>query len=1027
MYLPQPRSISRMGLTRGVGCVLALTVLLCCLGAGVGRAVEVRLPRVLILCSYGSGDRWGDGVVSAAREELRRELGTAQIFTEYMDSERVSNQRHQQMLREGLALKYAGVKLDAILACGGEALDFLMAYHRGLFPETPVVFCGLSPLDLEQEAPPWLRGAELRPGVVPTLEVARYLCPGLKQVVVVSENTLRGREFRRAVEEAHKRRPRLSFRYLDGSELSTRELLSRLQGLSPHSVVLYTLWRGGREGVFLAPEDALRLVSRASPVPVFGLLDVWLGRGMVGGKLLRAQVVGRWAARRVVELLRGGLQPQSAAVKYLEADRFLFDYRELERFGMSVSRLPPGSHLINQPERPWSRYRLVIGMGLTLIIVLGALVGVLAVVMARRRRVEEALRASEEKYRTILESMEEGYYEVDLAGNFTFFNDALARLLGYRPSEMMGINYRRYVYGPHQSAVYETFNRVLRTRQPTRAMEWTLVRADGSLVPVESSISLIYDSEGWPVGFRGICRDISERKRAEEALRASEERYRILVENLPYGLFIAELPSSRLVFVNRVLARMFGYPEDTEPKRYTVKDMVAPEEHQILAQRLARRLAGDPSIPPEWVYTGVRADGSRFRCKASVAAITYRGRTALQGFVRDVTEEEMLQRQLQQSQKMEAVGTLAGGVAHEFNNILMAIRGYVQLLARERDLSSPGREYIAKIEANTQRAAALTGKMLTFARQGEERREPLEIAPLLEEVVEMLRQTLPPNIDLELEVNPSLPLVTADRNQLEQVLLNLAVNARDAMPQGGLLSFRARQVELDHAFCHTHPWAQPGTWLELEVADTGEGMSPEVRERIFEPFFTTKEPGVGTGLGLAVAYSLITNHGGGILVHSHPGRGTRFRIYLPTSQQGSAPVAPPRPHTAPPRGKGQSVLVVDDEASVREICRQALSMHGYHVSEAAEGRMALELYRWAMEQGRPYDLVILDLAMPVMDGRQCLERLLRLDPGLRVIIATGHGYDDPDMDQLVHRAAGMLSKPFDLQSLLTEVARVLNP
>jgi CheY-like chemotaxis protein len=267
--------------------------------------------------------------------------------------------------------------------------------------------------------------------------------------------------------------------------------------------------------------------------------------------------------------------------------------------------------------------------------------------------------------------------------------------------------------------------------------------------------------------------------------------------------------------------------------------------------------------------------------------------------------------------------------------------------------------------------------------------------------------------------------VTADRNQMEQVLLNLAVNARDAMPQGGLLSFRARQVELDHAFCHTHPWAEPGVWLELEVADTGEGMTPEVRERIFEPFFTTKEPGVGTGLGLAVAYSLITSHGGGILVHSRPGQGTRFRIYLPVSQHSPMPAATPRPHQAPPRGKGQSVLVVDDEAAVREICRQALSMHGYNVSEAAEGRMALELYRWAMQQGRPYDLVILDLAMPVMDGRQCLQELLKLDPNLRVIIATGHGYDDRKMDDLIRRAAGVLSKPFDLQSLLTEVARVL--
>ena len=523
---------------------------------------------------------------------------------------------------------------------------------------------------------------------------------------------------------------------------------------------------------------------------------------------------------------------------------------------------------------------------------------------------------------------------------------------------------------------------------------------------------------------RQLAEGLERLAQMEADLRASRERYRSLVENLPYGLFIADCTSARLWFVNPRFCQLFGYGR-REMEGLSLWDLAAPGEHEHL-RALLRRYAAGEEAGTTFRCTGRRKDGARVRCELSVSLAPYQGRKGIQGVTREVTGEEMLERQLVQAQKMEAVGTLASGVAHEFNNILMAIRGYAQLLAAALGEDPRLRGYLEKIEHGARRAADLTGTMLSFSRLESGEKRPVDLAAVVKGVVGLLKRTLPPHVELVLEPPPELPPVLGNPNHLEQVLLNLAVNARDAMPGGGRISLRLRHQKVDSTFRARNPWACAESYCVIEVRDTGGGMAPEVLARIFEPFFTTKEPGRGTGLGLAVAYRIVENHQGALLAESEPGRGSTFYLYLPALEQAEpAPAAGEGSDRPLPPGRGRWVLVVDDEPPVREISREALESVGYLVSEAAHGQEALDLYRRALRVGQPFDLVILDLGMPVMDGRECLRRIREIDPQARILVTTGYTRADQELGELARATAGILEKPFDLTTLIHRVGEVL--
>jgi nitrogen-specific signal transduction histidine kinase/CheY-like chemotaxis protein len=396
--------------------------------------------------------------------------------------------------------------------------------------------------------------------------------------------------------------------------------------------------------------------------------------------------------------------------------------------------------------------------------------------------------------------------------------------------------------------------------------------------------------------------------------------------------------------------------------------------------------------------------------------------TGLCGFARDVTETKQLEAQLLQAQKMEAIGTLAGGISHDFNNLLQGILGYAQILLLDKSNDDPDYIKVREIERAARRATELTGQLLAFSRKVELNPRPMNLNQEIRQVEKLLQRTIPKMIEIELQLEEPLQTVNADPGQLEQVILNIGVNARDAMPEGGQLIIQTKDVSLDQNYCRLNPEAKPGPHVCLSIADTGHGMDQETIERIFEPFYTTKETGKGTGLGLAMAYGIIKNHEGHITCNSNPDEGTQFNIYLPAIkvdvEDESAQIE--EPITI---GRGETLLVVEDESMLRNLAKDMLVRGGYKVIEANSGEEGLKVYQ---EKGQEISLVILDLIMPGMGGKQCLAEILKIDPQAKVIIASGYAMSDPEMDDIFSSSKGFIKKPYYFRNMLKVIREVLD-
>jgi two-component system cell cycle sensor histidine kinase/response regulator CckA len=388
---------------------------------------------------------------------------------------------------------------------------------------------------------------------------------------------------------------------------------------------------------------------------------------------------------------------------------------------------------------------------------------------------------------------------------------------------------------------------------------------------------------------------------------------------------------------------------------------------------------------------------------------------------RDVTNEMHLQRELLHAQKMEAIGTLAGGIAHDFNNLLQVVQGYSELLLTEEDTPDQVRSDLQKINIAARNGADLVHRLLTFSRRTQIEPRPLNLNHRIIEIRQMLARTIPRMIEIQLILDDTLAAANLDSAQVDQILMNLALNAKDAMPDGGKLIFETENVTLDKEYCVIHADAKPGHYVLLRVSDTGHGMDKETLQHIFEPFFTTKDIGVGTGLGLAMVYGAVKQHGGHIMCHSEPGYGTTFNIYFP-SLRVDEDAGRARLQGMPAGGK-ETILLVEDDGLICELGQRILTKAGYTALTAPNGKMALELYK---SKSQEIALVILDLIMPEMGGKECLEEILRLDPQAKILVASGYSANGPTKQAIEKGTRGFVSKPYDVRQMLRTIRGVLD-
>ena len=634
-------------------------------------------------------------------------------------------------------------------------------------------------------------------------------------------------------------------------------------------------------------------------------------------------------------------------------------------------------------------------------------------------RMRNRMAEHEELFRLISENAADMIAVVGTDGQRIFNSDAYQKILGYSAEELKNSSPMDQIHPEDRERVKEAAEEAQRTGIGEN-LEYRIRHKNGTWLLLESTSSVIGNSAGVPEKLVIVNRDITARKQASEALRLSEVSFRSVIENAPYGIYRAQA-SGKLLLANPALQKMLGYESQAEllQLNLTTDVYLDPLENERVNENFTNQKEFT-EVQVDWK----RKDGTpiKARCTGWFVKPVGGGAAYFEVFAEDVTEKWLLERQLRMAQKMEAVGRLSGGIAHDFNNLLGVIIGYSQVLKRTLPAGTAFLEHAEEIEKAGQRAAALTRQLLAFSRQQVLALAVLNLNSLISEMQKMLPRLIGEDIEIVMALDPAIGRVKADQGQLEQVIMNLAVNARDAMPDGGKVVITTANVSLDEAWTRLHPGSKVGDYVMLAVADTGTGIDSETLAHIFEPFFTTKERGKGTGLGLATVYGVVKQSGGYVSVESAPGKGASFQIYLPRIEEPVSVAEPVAPIVEALRG-AETVLLVEDADALRKLTHMLLEQHGYRVLVAANGAAALQLVE---EKPESINLLLTDVIMPGLNGRALAARLQLRQPGLKVLYMSGYT-DDAIADHGV-LAAGvqLLHKPFSEENLIHKVREVLD-
>jgi two-component system, cell cycle sensor histidine kinase and response regulator CckA len=661
--------------------------------------------------------------------------------------------------------------------------------------------------------------------------------------------------------------------------------------------------------------------------------------------------------------------------------------------------------------------------------------------ITERKQAEETIRQHEGQLAEAQRLAHIGSWNWDLRSNVLIWSDEHYRIFGLQPGEI-DLTYEsivaNYVHPDDIDQVKSFVANACSTLEPFN-FYYRIIRPDGAVRMVQVFGNVVGDEQGNPIRMFGTAQDVTELKRAEEEqarlnaqLESERQRLNNIIASVPGVVWEAwgEPGAQRIDFVSDYIKPMLGY--DVKEWLSTPNfwlSIVHPDDRERTSQAAAVSFAsGQTSSTLEFRWI---TKAGKVRWAQSNTAVI-RDETGqplgLRGVTIDITErkraEEALrvsEEQLRQSQKLEAVGQLAGGMAHDFNNLLTVISGYCDLTLMKLPKAEPARSNIEEIKKAGDRAAALTRQLLAFSRRQVLQPKVLNLNAIVSDLNKMLRRLIGEDIDLLTVFEPSLGKINADPGQIEQVIINLAVNARDAMPQGGTLSFETANVYLDNEYTRAHTTVKPGNYVMFAVSDTGTGMDADTQARMFEPFFTTKGQGKGTGLGLSTVYGIVKQSEGHIWVYSEPNKGTTFKVYLPRVDDVAQVETVPESLTELPRGR-ETVLLTEDEEAVRRLTKTILESNGYRVLEAASGDEALSLYK---QHAGPVDLIVTDVVMPRMSGRELAEKLKSLRPGIKILYVSGYTDDAIVRHGLLDQRMSFLQKPFTPDALLRKVRDVL--
>lgn len=885
------------------------------LSAAVTPAGADVVPQILILNSYNMGYDWSENEMVGVRDGFAEAFPRTVMFIEYLDTKNIPSKKHFPVQADLLVAKYANRPLDVIIAMDNAALEFALKYRQRISPGTPLVFCGINGYEPAMIAgQPSITGVDENLDSVGTLGLALQIHPGITDVFVLHDFTDTGLVASRELEKGASRYPGVKLHFME--EMPLEKTVKKLTALTPDHIVMllaYTVEKGGR--TFLQSEAA-RLVSGASPVPVYSPHMAQLGAGVVGGRMMGGQIQGQKAAELAVRII-GGELPEKLPVISDDLSRPMFDFRMLEKFDIDPYKLPADALLVNKPLTTVAVNKNAVWLGGLFTLFCSTGLVVMTLNIRKRKHLENMLRLQIDQYQ--------------------------------------------------ESQVK--------------------LRATKAMLRVQL-----------------------------DAVAESSQKFRAVFEHSPIAIALTSFPEGVLSDVNQTFIDMSGYSREEMIGKSTTE--LGFWLHESDRERHLSLLK-DKDYAHSLEVRIRRKNGEELDTIASAVMLKIGDKPFLLSTAMDISEQKRLHNQLLQSQKMDVVGQLAGGIAHDFNNMLAGIMASAELLKRRLTSADKNLELVEIIIGATTRSANLTRELLTFSRKGAPVSSPVHIHDTIASVISLLERTIDKQIQLSARLDASDPVVMGNETQLQNALLNLGVNARDAMPQGGTLTYMTTVRILDEDACRSVGLSlAPGSYLEIAVTDSGVGMTEEVMEHIFEPFFTTKGVGKGTGLGLASVYGVVKNNGGDICVQSAPGHGSVFKIFLPLL------AGEPCRQTLVSKvvvGSG-GILLVDDEEMLRSAGRDLLENLGYTVYLAENGERALEEFA---AHRSDISLVILDIIMPKMGGKEAFLRFRELAPELKVLFCSGFSNDGTSDDLVKLGASGFIQKPYNLSQLSRAVAEAM--
>ncbi|GEM_PF-569500 len=985
-----------------------------------GHAHNTKPRKVLVLHSYHQGYKWTDDIAKGLKTTFSKSPRRIVLNVEYMDTKRTATYGYYETLATFYRKKYSGQKFDIIICSDNNAVQFMSTYGRKLFPDIPVVFCGFN--FLREKDLIGLEGftgvneeADLKSG----LDLALRIHPDTTTIYVINDRTITGsRVMERLREVTPDFADRAEFVFLDN--LAMHDLLETLRSMAHGDLVFYTFFFRDQVNRFFEYDESIRLIAENCPVPIYGAWDFSLGNGIVGGLLTSGYYQGQAAGQLALEILNGKPAGELPVV-FDSPNRYMFDYRYLKKFHINPDRLPDEAILINKPPSIYHHYRHAVWTGLAAFALQLCIIFFLTISIVRRRRIEKAIRQSENRLNMILETANEGFWEISSDGIGINVNAELCRMLNRTRDEIVGYPIYAFTDDANRS-IFES--QLAKRRQGKRSQyEIVLQKSDGKAIHCQFNSSPLFDEQSRYMGSFAMVTDISPRKHSERALKNREAMLRAVFESTDNGIVVVNA-AGHISQMNDRFRSIFPMP-----KRETNNHL----SHPMIFNDCMKPHIAQHEMPSHFYQPSIASQNkiiSRIRCRnGTVVDVScyplqfdkHRENDFVFSF-RDITDNIRLESQLLQSQKMEALGTLTSGIAHDFNNILAAIQGYAEILKYHLKDRPDAIQKISRVLKASQRAKTLVQQIHSFSRPQHIEPRAFRAGLIIKEVVKLLQASIPSNISIQMDMRTKRDTITVDPGQIHQVIMNLCTNAVHAMQdEGGVLTVVLENVrfQTDQQFIDIA--LSEGNYLSLRVKDTGHGMSPELMTKIFDPYFTTKEKGRGTGLGLSVTLGIVKNHGGAIKVESNEWHGTDFTVYLPLSDD----VEPSeQKRTSPlPTGTGM-IFFVDDEPDLIEMMEEMLLQLGYQTASFSNSQEALEVFE---KNSDKFDLAIVDMAMPGLSGSDLAKTMRQIKPDLPIILCTGDKEGAINTQYIKSRFDHVIMKPLDMQTLAETVHQALFP